>query len=106
MNKDIRRDIRKAAKLVRNEIRTMGKDLMSNAETWSKSTRKIVEENAPKVSAALDDTMNRTNDLFSKAMNIVEKQTRETQIDLLQGYKNFLARQVDLIDRRLKKMKK
>jgi hypothetical protein len=104
--KDIRHDITQAARLVRREIGTIKNDLLTGSESWKKSTQKIVKDNAPRVSAVLDETMTRTGDLFARAMNIVEKQTRETQTDLLRTYRDFLFRQVQAIDRRLKKSKK
>lgn len=78
---------------------------MTGSDSWKKSTAKAVQETAPKVSKALDETMTKAGEIFSKTMNIVDKEARETQVDFLRFYRSFLSRQVEFIDRRLKKMK-
>lgn len=104
--KGIRRDIEQAARVVRDEMRTFQKDFLTGGKSWKTSTEKIVRETGPAMSAAIDDAMNRTSELFSKTMTIVEKQTHDTQIDLLKAYKGLLSRQINMVDRRLKQMKK
>ncbi len=79
---------------------------MAGSDSWKKSTAKVVQDTAPKVSKALDETMTKAGEVFNRTMNIVDKEARETQVDFLRFYRSFLSKQVDFIDRRLKKMKK
>ncbi len=104
--KEIRKDIKEAADMVRREVRGLGKDLLTGTKAWKNSTQKFIEDTAPKVTAVLDEAMSRASEAFSKTMDVIDKQTRGTQAELLRSYKKFLSRQVELIDRRLKKMGK
>jgi hypothetical protein len=87
-------------------MRGLGKDLLTGTKAWKNSTQKFIEDTAPKVTAIIDEAMSRASEAFSKTMEVVDNQTRGTQAELLRSYKKFLSRQVDLIDRRLKKMSK
>ena len=79
---------------------------MTGSDSWRKSTAKVVQNTAPKVSRALDGTMAKAGEVFRRTMNIVDKEARETQVDFLHAYRSFLSKQVEFIDRRLKKIKK
>jgi ElaB/YqjD/DUF883 family membrane-anchored ribosome-binding protein len=105
-SKEIRKDIKEAADMVRREMRSLGKDLLTGTKAMKNSTQKFIEDTAPKVTAILDEAVTRASEAFSKTMEVVDKQTRGTQAELLRSYKNFLSRQVELIDRRLKKISK
>jgi len=87
-------------------MRGLGKDLLTGTKAWKNSTQKFIEDTAPKVTAIIDEAMSRASEAFRKTMEVVDKQTQGTQAELLRSYKKFLSRQVDLIDRRLKKMSK
>lgn len=87
-------------------MRGLGRDLLTGTKEWKNSTQKFIEDTAPKVTAVLDEAMKRTSEAFSKTMDVIDKQTRGTQAELLRSYKKFLSRQVELIDRRLRKINK
>lgn len=104
--KEIRKDIREAADMVRREMGDLGKDLLTGTKAWKNSTKKFVQDTAPRVTAILDEAMSRASKAFSKTMEVVDNQSRETQVNLLRSYKIFLAKQVEYVDRKLKNMKK
>lgn len=103
LGKGIRRDIKQAARVVRREMGTFKNDLLTGGDSWKKSAQKAVQESGPRVSKAIDELIARAEEAFNKTMAIVDRQTHDTQIDLLQSYRSFLSRQVELVDRRLKK---
>ncbi len=80
------------------------KDLTTAGKTWRESTEKFVQDVSPKVSATLDETMNKTSEAFKKTVATIDEQTRPQQVTLLRAYKVFLSKQVDLIEKRLKRM--
>lgn len=106
LGKEIRRDIKQAANIVRREMRTFKKDLLTGSEGWKKSAQKAVQESAPKVSKALDELITKAEEIFNKTMATVDKQAHDRQVDLLHAYRSFLDRQIELVDQRLKKIKK
>ena len=106
LGKEIRRDIKQAANIVRREMRTFKKDLLTGSDTWKKNAQKAVQESAPKVSRALDELITKAEELFNRTIATVDKQTHDTQIDLLHAYRGFLRKQVELVDQRLEKIKK
>ena len=104
--KEIRKDIKEAAEMVRREVRGLSKDLLTGTKAWKNSTQKFIEDTAPKVTAALDEAMTKASEVFTKTMNVIDKETRGTQAELLRSYKKFLSAQVEFIDRRLRKINK
>ena len=69
------------------------------------STEKFAQDVAPKVSATLDETMEKTSETFKRTMSAIDRQTRQQQVRLLRAYKSFLSTQIDAIEKRLKKLK-
>ena len=105
LRKEIRRDIEDAVKRIRKDIDHLGRDVTSVSRNWMDSTEKFVQDVTPKVSATLDETMEKTSETFKRTMSAIDRQTRQQQVRLLHAYKSFLSRQVDVIEKRLKKLK-
>lgn len=80
------------------------RDLTAAGKTWRESTEKFVQDVSPKVSATLDETMDKTSEAFKRTMSTIDEQTRPQQVKLLRAYKAFLSKQVDLIEKRLKRI--
>ncbi len=106
LRKEIRRDIEGAVKRIRKDIDHLGKDLTTASRNWKDSTEKFVQDVTPKVSATLDETIEKTSETFKRTMSAIERQTRQQQVSLLRAYKSFLSTQVDMIEKRLKKLKR
>ena len=106
LRKEIRRDIEEAVKRIRKDIDHLGKDLTTASRSWKDSTEKFVQGVTPKVSATLDDAIEKTSETFKRTMSAINRQTRQQQVSLLRAYKSFLLTQVDVIEKRLKKLKR
>jgi DNA integrity scanning protein DisA with diadenylate cyclase activity len=106
LRKEIRRDIEEAVKRIRKDIDHQIKDLTTAGRNWKDSTEKFVQDVTPKVSSTLDDTIERTSETFKKTMSAIDRQTRQQQVSLLRAYKSFLSTQVDVVEKRLKKLKR
>ena len=105
LRKEVRRDIEEAVKRIRRDIDHLGRDLTTAGRNWRYSTEKFVQDVSPKVSSTLDETMEKTSETFKRTMSTIDKQTRQQQVKLLRAYRSFLSRQVDLIEKRLKKIR-
>jgi len=101
----VRRDIKIALERIRRDMDHARRDLASASKTWVDSTSKFVQDRAPKVSATIDETLEKTSETFKRTMNTIDAQTKTQQIKLLRAYKSFLSKQVDVIEKRLKSLK-
>ena len=80
------------------------RDLASASKTWVDSTGKFVQDKAPKVSATIDETLEKTSEMFKRTMNTIDAETKTQQVKLLRAYRSFLSKQVDVIEKRLKRL--
>ena len=80
-------------------------DLASASKTLVGSTSKFVQEVSPKVSTTIDESLERASETFKRTMTTIDKQTKPQQVKLLQAYRLFLSKQVDAVEKRLKKLK-
>jgi len=101
----VRRDIKIALERIRRDIDHARRDLASASKTWVDSTSKFVQDRAPKVSATIDETLEKTSETFKRTMNTIDAQTKTQQVKLLRAYRSFLLKQVDVIEKRLKRLK-
>ena len=99
------RNIREVVEKISRDISHASKDLASASKTWAKSTTKFVEDVSPKVSATVDDGIEKASKTFTRTMRNINTQTKPQQVRLLRAYSLFLSKQVDLIEKRLKKLK-
>ena len=99
-----RRDIRIAIERIRRDMDHARRDLASASKTWVDSTSKFVQDKAPKVSATIDETLEKTSETFKRTMNTIDAQTKTQQVKLLRAYKSFLSKQIDVIEKRLKRL--
>ena len=99
-----RRDIRIALERIRRDMDHARRDLASASKTWVDSTSKFVQDKAPKVSATIDETLEKTSETFKRTMNTIDAQTKTQQIKLLRAYRSFLSKQIDVIEKRLKRL--
>jgi len=100
----VRRDIKTALERIRRDMDHARRDLASASKTWVDSTSKFVQDKAPKVSATIDKTLEKTSETFKQTMNTIDAQTKTQQVKLLRAYKSFLSKQVDVIEKRLKRL--
>ena len=99
-----REEIRRAIGTMRKEMQKVTKDLAAATQEIVQSTEKVVRNYSPKVAATLDETMKDTSQAFRKAMSSLDNQTKGQQVKFLRSYKSFLSKQVDLVEKRLKKI--
>jgi gas vesicle protein len=100
-----RRDVRTTVDRIRRDISHASKDLASASKTLVESTSKFVQDVSPKVSATIDESLEKASDTFKRTMTTIDTQTKPQQIKLLHAYKSFLSKQVDAIEKRLDKLK-
>ncbi len=104
-SQETRKNIRDAVEKISRDISHASKDLASASKTWVESTTKFVERVSPKVSATIDEGLERASESFTRTMTNIGLQTKPQQVKLLKAYRSFLSKQVDLIEKRLKKLK-
>lgn len=100
-----RRDVKATVEKIRQDITHASKDLASASKSLVESTSKFVQDVSPKVSATIDESLERASETFKRTMTTIDTQTKPQQVKLLQAYRTFLSRQVDAIEKRLKKLK-
>jgi len=81
------------------------RDLASASKNWVDTTSKFVQDKAPKVSATIDETLDKTSETFKRTMNTIDSETKTQQVKLLRAYKSFLSKQVEAIEKRLNRLK-
>jgi hypothetical protein len=101
----VRRDIKVALERIRRDMDHARRDLASASKNWVDTTSKFVQHNAPRVSATIDETLEKTSETFKRTMNSIDSETKTQQVKLLRAYKSFLSKQVDVIEKRLNKIK-
>jgi len=101
----VRRDIKVALERIRRDMDHARRDLASASKTWVDSTSRFVQDKAPRVSATIDETLEKTSETFKRSMGTIDAETKTQQVKLLRAYKSFLSRQVDVIEKRLKRLK-
>src|SRR5213594_2906287 len=100
-----RRDVRTTVEKIRRNITHASKDLASAGKTVVGSTSKFVQDVSPKVSATIDDSLERASETFKRTMTTIDKQTKPQQVKLLKAYRLFLSQQVDAVEKRLNELK-
>jgi ElaB/YqjD/DUF883 family membrane-anchored ribosome-binding protein len=101
----VRRDIKIALERIRRDMDHARRDLASASKNWVDTTSKFVQHNAPKVSATIDETLEKTSETFKRTITSIDSETKPQQVKLLRAYKSFLSKQVDVIEKRLKNLK-
>ena len=104
-SQEARRDIKAALERVQRDIDHARRDLASASKNWVDSTNKFVQDVSPKVSHTIDDTLEKASETFKRTMSGIDTQTKPQQVKLLRAYRSFLSRQIDLIEKRLEKLK-
>jgi hypothetical protein len=100
-----RRDIKAALDRIRRDMDHARRDLTSASKTWVDSTSKFVQDKGPKVSATIDETLEKASETFKRTMTVIDSDTKTQQVKLLRAYRSFLSKQVDVIEKRLKRLK-
>ena len=101
----VRQDIKIALERIRRDMEHARRDLASASKNMVDTTSKFVQHNAPKVSATIDETLEKTSESFKRTMNSIDSETKTQQVKLLRAYKSFLSKQVDVIEKRLNRVK-
>ncbi len=97
-------EMREMLRTMRKEVQKITKDLTKATQTVVGASKKTYRDVSPKVASTVDDTMKETSIAFHRAMAGVDKQTKQQQVRFLRSYKSFLSKQVDLIEKRLRKI--
>jgi hypothetical protein len=97
----VRRDVKIALERIRRDMDHARRDLASAVD----STSKFVQDKAPKVSSTIDETLEKTSETFKRTMNTIDAETKTQQVKLLRAYKSFLSKQVDVIEKRLNRLR-
>ncbi len=100
-----RRDVKTTVDKIRKDITHASKDLASAGKTWAESTSKFVHDVSPKVSASIDEGLEKASETFTRTMTNIDQQTKPHQVKLLKAYRSFLSKQIDMIEKRLGKLK-
>jgi hypothetical protein len=100
MRDEVRREAKEALEAMRKDLQQLSKDLVVASKTLKTSTEKFVQDTGPKVSAGLEETV----ETFRRTLTTIDKQTKPQQAKLLRTYKKFLTKQVDFIEKRLKRI--
>ena len=104
-SEQVRRDIKIALERIRRDMDHARRDLASASKNWVDTTSKFVKHNAPKVSSTIDETLEKTSETFKRTMHSIDSETKPQQVKLLRAYKSFLSKQVDVIEKRLNRIK-
>ena len=92
--------------MMRRELEKLRKDFTTTIRTWARASSKVVQDVTPKVSATIDETVEQTTAAFRKTMSAVGKETKQFQVSFLTSYKTVLAKQMELIEKRIKELSK
>jgi gas vesicle protein len=98
---EVRREAKEALEAMRKDLQQLSKDLLVASKTLKTSTEKFVRDTGPKLSAGLEETV----ETFRRTMTTIDKQTKPQQAKLLRTYKRFLTKQVEFIEKKLKRTK-
>ncbi len=79
------------------------KEMLEKAE---ESVHKELTKAAPKVSKTLDTSMDAASKGFQSTIKTIDTRTEKEQLALLQGYRKFLAGQLDYVDSRIRGLEK
>ena len=86
------------------------RDTIKNTEEFLESTKRSLREEfsktAPKIEHALDKSLDEAGRALSNALDSIERKTRSEQLELLNGYRSFLQRQIAFVDSRINAVKK
>ena len=91
-------------------VRDSVRNFIKNAEEFIESTKKSLQEQlsktTPRIQHDLDKAVEEAGQALSNALNSIDKKTHHEQIELLNGYRSFLQKQVSFIDDRIKEIRK
>jgi F0F1-type ATP synthase membrane subunit b/b' len=74
-------------------------------ESTKKSLQKELSKTTPKIEHALDQSMDEAGKALSSALAGIDKKSRQEQVELLNGYRAFLKRQAEFVDKRVKALR-
>ena len=92
--------------MMRRELEKLRKDFTTTIRTWARASSKVVQDVTPKVSATIDETVEQATAAFRKTMSAAGKETKQFQVSFLTSYKTVLAKQMELIEKRIKELSK
>ena len=75
-------------------------------ENTKKSLQKELSKTTPKIEHALDQSVDEAGKALSSALTGIDKKSRQEQVELLNGYRGFLQRQVEFVDKRVKALRR
>ena len=90
----------------REKVRETIKSTEEFLDNAKKSLQEEFSRTAPRFEHALDRSLDEAGQALSNAMNSIDKKTSPEQLDLLNGYRSFLQRQVEFVDARMNKIRK
>ena len=90
----------------REKVRETIKSTEEFLESAKKSLQEEFSRTTPRFEHALDKSLDQAGLALSNAINSVDKKTSREQLELLNGYRSFLQRQVAFVDARINTIRK
>ena len=91
---------------VKAKARETAKSARELLDAVEKAVNARLSKEAPKVKNALDGSFHNASKGLTDALNTIDKRTSNEQAELLKGYRSFLQKQTEIIDKRMASMKK
>jgi F0F1-type ATP synthase membrane subunit b/b' len=94
-----------AAERVRKSLDETIKNTQEFIESTKKSLQIELSKTTPKIEHALDRPVDDAGQALSNALAAIDKKASREQIELLNGYRDFLQGQISFVDKRIKAIK-
>ncbi len=87
------------------EVKTKAKETVESVAELLKAVKKVVHselsKEAPKVVNTLDSSFDKASKGLTDTLKTIDRRTAREQLELLRGYKSFLQKQTELIDKKI-----
>jgi signal transduction protein with GAF and PtsI domain len=90
-----------SSKEVKEKLKTTVKSVKELMEVVVKATHAEITSKSPKLVHTLDSSIDKASGAFTDALRTIDKRTLKEQRTLLEAYKTFLNKQIELLDRKL-----
>jgi F0F1-type ATP synthase membrane subunit b/b' len=94
-----------ATERARKSINETIKSTEEFVENTKKSLQRELSKTTPRIEHALDQSMDEAGKALSSALAGIDKKSRQEQVELLNGYRAFLQRQVEFVEKRVKALR-
>lgn len=94
-----------ATERARKSINETIKSTEEFVENTKKTLQRELSKTTPRIEHALDQSMDEAGKALSSALAGIDKKSRQEQVELLNGYRAFLQRQVEFVEKRVKALR-